>query len=68
MTASESRLRDIVADPDGGLTPIDDAIAASVASRMPRPVNHLADPHHLADSDPIWAGETGYACVVWQAR
>lgn len=56
MTASESRLRDIVADPDGGLTPIDDAIAASVASRMPRPVNHLADPHHLADSDPIWAG------------
>ncbi len=56
MVASDQRLRDIVPDPPGGLTPIDDAIAASVAGRRPRPVNELADPHHLADSDPGWAG------------
>jgi hypothetical protein len=56
MTASGSLLRDIVADPPGGLTPIDDAIAASIASPAPRPVDQLADPHHLADSDASWAG------------
>lgn len=56
MTASGSLLRDIVADPPGGLTPIDDAIAASIASPPPRPVDQLADPHDLADSDPSWAG------------
>lgn len=56
MTASSSRLSDIVADPPGGLTPIDDAIAASIASPEPWPVDQLADPHHLADSDPSWAG------------
>jgi hypothetical protein len=27
-----------------------------VATRKLRPVNELADPHHLADSDPDWAG------------
>jgi hypothetical protein len=26
------------------------------SSRRPQPVNALADPHHLADSDPAWAG------------
>ncbi|CAN5635827.1 NAD(P)H-binding protein [soil metagenome] len=56
MTASGSLLRDIVADPPGGLTPIDDAIAASIASPAPRPVDQLADPHDLADSDASWAG------------
>ncbi len=56
MTASGSLLRDIVPDPPGGLTPIDDAIAAAVASPEPRPVDRLADPHHLADSDAPWAG------------
>jgi uncharacterized protein YbjT (DUF2867 family) len=56
MTASESRLSDIVPDPPGGLTPIDDAIAAAVASPAPRPVDQLADPHDLADTDPGWAG------------
>jgi hypothetical protein len=35
---------------------IDDAIARALASRRPRPVNELTDPHHLADSDPAWAG------------
>ncbi|AQA04028.1 NAD-dependent epimerase [Mycobacterium sp. MS1601] len=56
MTASGSLLRDIVPDPPEGLTAIDDAIAASVASPRPKPVDLLADPHHLADSDATWAG------------
>lgn len=56
MTASDTVLRDYVPDPPGGLTSIDDAVAAAVASPAPRPVDELADPHHLADSDPLWAG------------
>jgi len=56
MMASEARLRDVVPDPPGGLVGIDDAIARSLSSDRPRPVNDLADPHHLADSDPSWAG------------
>ncbi|MGH3959754.1 NAD(P)H-binding protein [Mycobacterium sp.] len=56
MRAAGTGLRDLVADPAGGLLPIDDAIARAVSSRRPRPVNALADLHHLADSDPVWAG------------
>jgi hypothetical protein len=56
MMASESRLRDLVPDPPGGLVGIDDSIARSLSSDRPRPVNELADPHHLADTDPSWAG------------
>ena len=56
MMASEHTLRDLVPDPPGGLTTIGDAIAASLGARTPRPVNALADPHHLADTDPPWAG------------
>nr|WP_221218706.1 NAD(P)H-binding protein [Mycolicibacterium sp. BK556] len=56
MTASDTVLRDHVPDPPGGLTAIEDAVAAAVSRREPRPVDKLADPHHLADSDPIWAG------------
>ncbi|HZQ33033.1 MAG TPA: NAD(P)H-binding protein [Mycobacterium sp.] len=56
MTASDHRLRDLLPDPPGGLTAIDDAIALSLSVRRPRPVNALADPHHLADTDPAWAG------------
>jgi uncharacterized protein YbjT (DUF2867 family) len=56
MTASGSLLSAVVPDPPGGLTPVDDAIDASVASRKPLPVDQLDDPHHLADSDPQWAG------------
>lgn len=56
MTASDHRLGDKVGDPPGGLTPIEDAIVASLSSNCPRPVNALADHHHLADSDPSWAG------------
>jgi uncharacterized protein YbjT (DUF2867 family) len=56
MVASEARLRDVVADPPGGLVGIDEAISRSLSSRQPPPVNALADPHHLADTDPAWAG------------
>jgi len=56
MTASDTLLRDYVPDPPGGLTSIDDAVDASASSPAPRPVDELADPHHLADSDPQWAG------------
>ena len=56
MRASGTGLRDLVPDPPGGLLPIQDAITRALSSRRPRPVNALADPHHLADSDPAWAG------------
>jgi uncharacterized protein YbjT (DUF2867 family) len=56
MTASGSLLSAVVPDPPGGLTSIDEAIDASVASGAPRPVDQLTDPHFLADSDPQWAG------------
>jgi uncharacterized protein YbjT (DUF2867 family) len=56
MMASEARLRDLVPDPPGGLLGIDAAISRALSSDRPRPVNALADPHHLADTDPQWAG------------
>jgi uncharacterized protein YbjT (DUF2867 family) len=56
MRASGTGLRDLVPDPPGGLIPIEDAISLALSSRRPRPVDVLNDPHHLADSDPAWAG------------
>jgi uncharacterized protein YbjT (DUF2867 family) len=56
MVASASGLRDRVPDPPGGLLGIDDAIARALSNGRPKPVNALTDPHHLADSDPAWAG------------
>lgn len=56
MVASVSDLRDRVPDPPGGLIGIGEAMALALADRRPRPVNALADPHHLADTDPAWAG------------
>ena len=56
MRASAKPLRDVVPDPPGGLVSIEDAIALSLSSLRPRRVNMLVDPHHLADSDPSWAG------------
>jgi uncharacterized protein YbjT (DUF2867 family) len=56
MTAAEQRLREFVPDPPGGLTSIDDAIVRALARHRPRPVDALADPHHLAITDPAWAG------------
>ncbi|HEY2448620.1 MAG TPA: NAD(P)H-binding protein [Mycobacterium sp.] len=56
MQAAGSGLRDLVPDPPGGLVPVEEAISRALSSRRPLPVNALADPHHLADSDPAWAG------------
>jgi hypothetical protein len=56
MQACDTGLRDLLPDPSGGLLTVDDAIALALSSLPPRPVNALADPHHLADSDPVWAG------------
>ena len=59
MRASGSGLGGRVPDPPGGLLGVDDAIALALADssdHAPRPVNALADPHHLADTDPDWAG------------
>ena len=56
MRASGTGLRDLVPDPPGGLQSIEDAMSRSLSKHRPRPVNALADPHHLADSDPAWAG------------
>ncbi len=55
MTASDG-LRDLVSDPPGGLVGIDDAIMRSLPNGKPQPVNALTDQHHLADTDPGWAG------------
>ncbi len=55
MRASDA-LRELVSDPPDGLVTIDGAIARSLSNGRPRPVNELADPHHLADTDPDWAG------------
>jgi hypothetical protein len=56
MRACGTGLRDLVPDPPGGPLSVEDAITRALSSRRPRPVNALADPHHLADSDPAWAG------------
>jgi uncharacterized protein YbjT (DUF2867 family) len=56
MTAAGPGLRDLVPDPVGGLLTVDDAIRRSIATRTRRPVDRLTDPHHLADTDPPWAG------------
>jgi len=56
MMASDDGLAGLVPDPPGGLVGIDDAISRALSSRRRLPVNALADSHHLADSDPDWAG------------
>ena len=56
MNASDRRLSDLVPGPPGGLTGIEAAIARSLSGGRPRPVDRLADPHHLADTDAAWAG------------
>ena len=33
-----------------------ECVEAALSSHTRRPVDELADPHHLADSDPRWAG------------
>jgi uncharacterized protein YbjT (DUF2867 family) len=55
MQASDG-LRELVPDPPGGLIGIAEAIKRSLSEGRARPVDQLADPHHLADTDPVWAG------------
>jgi hypothetical protein len=58
MRASGSGLRDLVPEPPGGPVGVAEAITRSLEGQSghPLPVNALADPHHLADTDPVWAG------------
>jgi uncharacterized protein YbjT (DUF2867 family) len=56
MMASGNGLRDLVPDPPEGLVGVDEAITRALGSRKPKPVDSLVDPHHLADTDPTWAG------------
>ncbi|MDG4666112.1 NAD(P)H-binding protein [Mycobacterium sp. 236(2023)] len=56
MMASADGLRDLVGEPPGGSVGIEDAIRRAVTSPPRRPVDELGDPHHLADTDPVWAG------------
>jgi uncharacterized protein YbjT (DUF2867 family) len=61
MRASGPGLRDLVPDPPGGLVGVEEAITRSLEGQSTRsghrpPVNALEDPHHLADTDPVWAG------------
>lgn len=56
MTASNDGLRGLVPDPPNGPVGIEDAIMLSLAGHRRLPVDRLADPHHLADTDPDWAG------------
>ena len=59
MRAAGAGLRDLVPEPPGGLIHVEEAITRALSgssNRRPLPVNALADPHHLADSDPAWTG------------
>ncbi|MDY6998707.1 MAG: NAD(P)H-binding protein [Actinomycetota bacterium] len=56
MMASEDGLLRLVPEPPGGLIGVEEAIRRAVGSLPRRPVDELADPHHLADTDPDWAG------------
>jgi uncharacterized protein YbjT (DUF2867 family) len=56
MMASANGLSDLVPDPPDGLVSVEDAMRRAVTSPPRRPVNELGDPHHLADTDPEWAG------------
>ncbi len=56
MMAVADDLAGFVAEPPGGPLGVEDAVRRAVASPQRRPVNALADEHHLADTDPEWAG------------
>ena len=56
MMASMDGLADLVAEPPGGLLGVEEALRRAIASPKRRPVNALADVHHLADTDPQWTG------------
>ncbi|QLL06385.1 SDR family NAD(P)-dependent oxidoreductase [Mycobacterium vicinigordonae] len=68
MRASGSGLTELVPDPPGGRLGPDEAIALALSGHTnepPRPVNALSDPHHLADTDPAWAGGDALRIRRW---
>ena len=56
MMASKDGLLELVPEPPGGRIGVVESIQRAVTSPARRPVDELADPHHLADTDPDWAG------------
>ena len=56
MMASTNGLGDFISEPPEGLVTVEDAMRRAVTTPPRRPVNDLGDPHHLADTDPGWAG------------
>lgn len=56
MMACGRGLADLVDEPPGGLLSVREALRRAVGSPGRRPVNALADVHHLAETDPHWAG------------
>lgn len=56
MMASKVGISEFVEEPPGGLLGVEDSMRRAVGSPPRRPVNALADVHHLADTDPQWAG------------
>ena len=56
MMASKDGLLELVPEPPGGRIGVEEAIRRAVTSPPRRPVDDLADVHHLADTDPDWAG------------
>jgi hypothetical protein len=56
MMASANNLGDLVPPPPDGPVSVEDAMRRAITSPPRRPVNALGDPHHLADTDPDWAG------------
>lgn len=56
MMAAAGGLAYLVAEPPGGLLGVEEALRRAIESPRRRPVNALADVHHLADTDPRWAG------------
>ena len=56
MMASANDLGAYVPEPPDGQVGVEDAMRRAITSPPRRPVNELGDPHHLADTDPQWAG------------
>lgn len=56
MNSSGRSISEVVDAPAGGLTPMRVAVRTAGRTPAPRPVCRLADVHHLAETDPHWAG------------
>ena len=56
MTSHDSRIRELVPDPAGGLTTVAAAIDRAGSRTRPGGVAHTTDPLQITDTDPDWAG------------